>query len=277
MLKLVVCIKQVPMAAELPWDAKTGTLRREAAEGMMNPACKHALEAALQLKEMHGGEITVMTMGPPAAEEVLHEARAMGADQAILLTDPTMAGADTMVTSRILARAIEKFCPQYDLVLCGDQTSDSETGHVGPQLAEDLDIPGVSYVHEMELTGKVLRLNRLVDDFLETLEMDLPGLVTITLQNFKPRYASMDGLQETFEKAAILRVSAAELGLDPDQVGGKASPTRILDVYSPSSAKKNVVLKGPVGKIMETLFQQYEQVIGTALGKDLTMEFKDNE
>ena len=126
MLKLIVCIKQVPMVSELPWDSKTGTLKRDMAEGMMNPACKHALEAALQIKNHHLAHITTLSMGPPMAEEILRESLAMGADRGILLTDPRMAGADTLITSYTLARAIIKECPDFDLILCGCHTSDSE-------------------------------------------------------------------------------------------------------------------------------------------------------
>ena len=142
MLKLIVCVKQVPMVSELPWESRTRTLRRDLAEGMLNPACSHALEAALQLKEKVGAHITVITMGPPMAEEVLFEALALGADRGVLLTDRRMAGSDTFATSFILARAIEKTCPDFDLVLCGCYTSDSETSQVGPQLVEELNIPG---------------------------------------------------------------------------------------------------------------------------------------
>ncbi len=198
MVKMVVCIKQVPMVSELPWDPATGTLQRDLAEGMMNPACRSALEAALRIREAEGGEITAITMGPPMAEEVLREAIALGADRGVLLTDRRMAGADTCVTSYTLARAIEKACPGFDLILCGFSTSDSETAQVGPQLAEELDIPGVAYVDEIALSGHTVRMQRLADNFLETLEMDLPGLVTVTTGGYAPRHVPLGGLQAAF-------------------------------------------------------------------------------
>ena len=178
MLKLVTCIKQVPMVSELPWDAKKGTLKRELAEGMMNPACKQALEAALLVKNKHKAHITTITMGPPMAEEVLREAVAMGADRGILLSDSNMAGGDTLATSYTLARAIEKECSDFDLILCGCYSNDSETAQVGPQLLEELNIPGVTFVDKFEIHGKIARMNRVVDNYLEVLEMDLPGLIT---------------------------------------------------------------------------------------------------
>jgi electron transfer flavoprotein beta subunit len=269
MLKLVVCIKQVPSVSELPWDPKTGTLIRDVAEGMINPACKHALEAALQLKQEHGGEIVVFTMGPPMAVEVLHEAGALGADCGVLLTDKAMAGADTSVTAFTLAKAITKKCPDFDLVMCGCNTSDSETAQVGPQLAEELDIPGAANVHHLALSGKVLQVKRLSDNFLETLEMDLPGLVTVTTRGFQPRYVAMEGLQDSFEKGDIIHVGAKDLGIDPDLLGTNASPTKILNVYSPTAKKDNVVLKGSAKKTVMDLFDRFEDKIGGAIRKDL--------
>jgi electron transfer flavoprotein beta subunit len=276
MLKMVVCIKQVPMVSELPWDSRTGTLKREIAEGMMNPACKHALEAALRIKHEQGGHITVITMGPPMAAEVLYEALTLGADRGILLTDKKMAGADTLITSFTIARAIEKECPGFDLVICGSQTSDSETAQVGPQLAEELKIPSAAYIESLECRGKTIRMKRLSDDFLETLEMDLPGLVTITTRHFHPRYATLSGLEEAFQFSDITILSAEDLGLSPDCIGMKASPTRILDVFSVTAEKENYVMKGAVKKILEEVFEKFGDRISSAMGKDLkTHEHSD--
>jgi len=257
------------MVSELPWDSKTGTLRRDLAEGMMNPACSHALEAALQIKEKHGGHITVFTMGPPMAEEVLFEAVALGADQGALLTDPKMAGADTFITSYILSRAIKKICPDFDLILCGCYTSDSETAQVGPQLAEELSIPGVAYVEHLDIQDRTVRIQRLTDNFLETLEMDLPGLITITTQQYAPRYAPLSGLQDAFERNKIIRLTAKKLGLDSEMSGLKNSPTQIVDVYSPIMDKKNIILKGTAKKIVGQIFEKFDDKIGGAIGKDL--------
>ena len=269
MLKLIVCIKQVPMVLELPWDSKTGTLKRDMAEGMMNPACKHALEAALQIKCYHGAHITTLSMGPPMAEEILRESLAMGADRGILLTDPRMAGADTLITSYTLARAIIKECPDFDLILCGCHTSDSETAQVGPQLGEELDIAAVAYVEQIEISGRRVRMQRESDDFLETLEMDMPGLITVTTTRYPPRYAPMSGLQDAFEAGDILYRNMDNLGLELGAVGMKASPTRILDVYSPTARKKNIVFKGTAKKSAENLFDQFGDKLSGAMAKDL--------
>ncbi|MCU0577559.1 MAG: electron transfer flavoprotein subunit beta/FixA family protein [Desulfobacterota bacterium] len=272
MVKVIVCIKQVPMASELPWDAQSGTLRRDLAEGMMNPACKHALEAALTMKHQQGGHVTAITMGPPMAEEILREAIAMGADRCLMLSDPAMAGSDTTVTSSTLARAIEIFCSDFDLILTGCHTTDSETAQVGPQLAEELDIPVVAYVDEMEINDRVIRVQRFSDNFLETLEVDLPCLLTVNTRHFTPRYIPLSGLQDAFGEVNILSVSAADLGIDPSSVGIEGSPTKILEVFTPLAEKKNIVLKGAPKKIVEELFDRFDTKISGIIKKDIKRE-----
>ena len=269
MLKLVVCIKQVPMVSELPWDSKSGTLRRDVAEGMMNPACSNALETALQIKRRYGGHISAITMGPPMAEEVLYEAIAIGADGGVLLTDPRMAGGDTYVTSLTLARAIEAVCPDFDLILCGCYTSDSETAQVGPQLAEELDIPGAAYIEQLEIIDRTVRMQRLSDEFIETLEMDLPGLVTVTTDANTPRYPALEGLESAFDSPDIQILDADDLKLDPERIGIQGSPTKILNVYSPTAEKKNLMMKGAAKKIVDEIFEKFGDRIGGAIGKDL--------
>jgi electron transfer flavoprotein beta subunit len=269
MVKMIVCMKQVPMVSELPWDKKTGLLNREAAEGMMNPACKSAMEAALRIKEEHGGHITAITMGPPMAAEILHEALSMGADRCLMISDPRMAGSDTMATSLVLARAIETYCSDFDLILCGCHTSDSETAQVGPQLGEELDIPSIAMVDDLKLTGTRLRIERVSDHFLETLEMDLPGLVTVTTAHFTPRYIPMAGLQDAFKEPNILTAGAHDLGIEEGQAGLEGSPTRIMEVFSSTADKQNVVLTGTPKKIVEELFARYEDSIGSVIRKDL--------
>jgi len=273
----VVCMKQVPMVSELPWDSRSGRLKRELADGMMNPACKYALEAAIRLKNRHGGRITALTMGPPMAEEILREAIALGADRGILLTDPNMAGADTMVTSFTLARAIAMACPDYDLILCGCHTSDSETAQVGPQLAEELAVAGIAYVEKLELRGRTVRVERESDDFLETLEMGLPGVVTMATHYYTPRYASLGGLQVAFDHNPVTVLDAVGLGLTPNQIGKTASPTQILDVYSPVADKENIVIRGSAKKVVEDLFEHFGDQIGAAVGKDLKPHEQPND
>ncbi len=273
MLRLVVCIKQVPQVSELPWDPDTGRLQRELAEGMMNPACRFALETAFSIREKVGAKIAAITMGPPSAEEVLREAIALGADKGILLCDEKMAGADTYTTSSTLAKAIQSKIPRFDLILCGSSTSDGETAQVGPQLAEELDIPGVAYVDDIEITGNKARVRRVADQFLETMEMELPGLVTINARSYIPRYVSMTGFQAAFAED-ITTYDAAALGLSPEWIGSKGAPTKVLRVYSPRMDKKNIVLTGTTKKIIGSLFSLFDDRIGGIIGKDLKTDKK---
>ncbi|WP_319574597.1 electron transfer flavoprotein subunit beta/FixA family protein [uncultured Desulfobacter sp.] len=273
-LDIIVCIKQVPMVSELPWNSKTGTLKRELAQGMMDPASRLALEAGVRLQRAGQSEdrrirVTALTMGPPMAEEVLHQAVSLGADHGVLLTDRKMAGADTNLTSFILGRYIRMFKPDTGLVLCGAQTSDSETAQVGPQLACELDWPAIGWASDIRLTQKTLVVTRLVDDFMETLEMDLPGLVSIDLGAFFPRYAGLAGVAQAFAAPKIDIVDADQLELDKDFNALKDSPTRILDVFSPATQKENRVLKGAAKTVVDKLFTDYGKIISSAMGKDL--------
>ena len=277
-MNIIVCIKQVPMVSELPWNAKTGTLKRELAQGMMDPSSRQALEAAIRLRQGQDHEqqqgrrdikITALSMGPPMAEEILHQAVALGADHGVLLTDRRMAGADTYLTSFILAEYIRKLSPDTDLVLCGSQTSDSETAQVGPQLACELAMPTIGWASDIKLSGRTLTVERHVDDFLETLEMDLPGLVTVDQGAFTPAYATLGGVQDAFEASEVKIVDARTLGLDEGFNALKDSPTRILDVYSPTTQKENRVLKGAARSVVDQLFKEYGKTISSAMGKDL--------
>jgi electron transfer flavoprotein beta subunit len=274
MFKIIICIKQVPMVSELPWNSKTGTLKRELAQGMMDPSSGRALEAGIQIKETlaksgRQTQIIVITMGPPMAQEILHQAKALGADKGVLLSDRRMAGADTFLTSFILAELIKKQVPDVDLVLCGSQSSDSETAQVGPQLAGDLSIPAIGYASDIQLQGSLVRVQRHVDDFLERLEMDLPGLVTIDQGAYNPRYTALGGVQDAFEDPDIIHVDAKGLGLDETFNALKDSPTRIVDVYSPTTQKENRVLKGAAKTVVDKLFGEYGKIISSAMGKDL--------
>jgi electron transfer flavoprotein beta subunit len=277
MLKLVVCIKQIPMVTELPWDEKTGTLRRELAAGMMNPACKHALEAALQIKEKFSAKITVITMGPPAAGEVLREALALGADEAILICDRLLAGSDTFATSLVLKAAIKKKCPKFDLILCGAYTADSETAQVGPQLAEELDLPAAAYIEKLEISGRTLRVRRLMDNFRETLEMEFPALVTVSMENYKPRYTGLAGLENAFDKNEVIVLNAKALGLSAATIKSKGSRTKVRRVFLRKMQKGNVVFQGTASTVVAEFLDRYQRKIGTTIGKSIEEKKLDDE
>ena len=269
MLKLVVCLKQVPMVTELPWDEKTGTLRRDLAAGMMNPACKHALEAALQIKEKYSADITVITMGPPAAQEVLYEALALGADKAMLICDRLLAGSDTYATSWILGEAITKQCPKFDLLLCGAYTSDSETAQVGPQLAEKLDLPAAAYIEKLEIYGKTLRIRRLVDNFRETLEMEFPALVTVSMENYLPRYTQLVGLENAFGENQVVVLDIKSLGIDSAEIGNHGSRTKVRKVFLRETQKENIFFTGTPSLAVTDFLNKYQRKISAAIGKSV--------
>jgi len=268
-MKLVVFLKQVPAVTEIPWDPASGRLRREKAPGMMNPACRHALEAALILKEQHGGELTAISMGPPAAEEILREALALGADRAVLLSDARLAGADTPATSYTLSLAVRAVCPDCDLLLLGNQTSDSETGQVGPHLAEELDLPSAINVEELKLEGGVLRVKRLCDNFLETLEMDLPALVTINTQGHPPRQVPLGGVEDAFSRGEFLVLDAEDLKADLARVGMAGSAGRIVKVYPAGGERRGELIKGAPKRCVLELLERHGDRLGGYLRKDL--------
>jgi electron transfer flavoprotein beta subunit len=277
MLNLVVCLKQVPMATELPWDEKTGTLRRDLAAGMMNPACKHALEAALQIKEKYSANITAITMGPPASQEILYEALALGANRAILISDKLLAGSDTFATSWILAEAIKKECPKFDLLLCGAYTSDSETAQVGPQLAEKLDLPAAAYVEKLEINGRILRVRRLVDNFRETLEMEFPALVTVSMENYEPRYTKLVGLENSFNENRVIILDAGALAINTSVMENQGSRTKVRKVFLRKAQKENVLLQGMAATVVTEFLNKYQRKISTAIGKSIEENKRTHE
>ncbi len=269
MLNIVVCVKQVPMVTELPWDEKTGTLRRDLAAGMMNPACKHAVEAALQIKEKHGAILTVITMGPPSAEEILREALAMGADRSLLICDRILAGSDTYATSFVLATAIQKDVANFDLILCGAYTSDSETAQVGPQLAEELHLPAAAYAEHLDITGKTLRVRRMVDNFRETLEMEFPALVTVSMDQYKPRYASFSGLNKAFADRDLTTLDAAHLGITAGNLAEHGSRTKVRRVFIRKTQKENVMITGAAVNAVGEFLDRYQRTISAVIGKSI--------
>ena len=192
-MKIVVCAKQVPDTNEVRIDQKTGTLIREGVPAIMNPDDKAGLEAALQIKDKTGAEVTVITMGLPAAEEILREAFAMGADKGVLVTDRPFGGADTLATSNTLTAAIKTL--DYDLIIAGRQAIDGDTAQVGPQIAEHLDIPNISYVQKVvEVTDDSITVERQYDDGYHVEKAQMPCLITALGDLNKARYMTPGGI-----------------------------------------------------------------------------------
>jgi electron transfer flavoprotein beta subunit len=247
----VVCIKQVPETTEVRVDPATKALIREGVKSVINPFDENAIEAALQLREAHGGKVAVICMGPPQAEESLREALAMGADEAILLTDPASRGSDTLATSYTLARMVRKV-GEFDLVLCGKQAIDGDTGQVGPGLAERLGVPQVTFAIELEVRDSTLRARRVLDDFFEVIEVKLPAVVTVVKQINEPRHPSMRNVLRA-KRAEIAKWSLADLDADSTQTGFDGSPTQVLEVWPPARKTGGKMLEGPVEDIVEEI------------------------
>lgn len=251
-MNIVVCVKQVPATSELSIDPETGNLIREGVPGIVNPDDRRAVEAAVSLKEAHGGRVTLITMGPPQAEEALRECLAMGADQAILLTDRAFAGADTWATSYTLGCAIRKI-GEFDLILCGRESQDGNTGQVGPQIAEFLGIPQVTGVRAIEISGQTLRARRALEDGYEVVETGLPALLTVTRDLNTPRLPPVDAVMHAC-RAEIITWTADDLPVDRQLIGLEGSPTRIIKTYAPElKSRQGEIIEGNTATAVETL------------------------
>ena len=244
-MQIIVCIKQVPETHNVRIDPTTHALVREG--GVINPFDENAIEAALQLKEQHGGKVTVISMGPPDADKSLRHALAMGADQAVLLTGEAYRRSDTLATSCALAGAIRKL-GEFDLVLCGKQAIDGDTAQVPPGLAERLGIPQVTFAIELEVGNGKLRAKRVLDDRYQTLEVKLPALVSVVKQINEPRRPGMKGVLRA-KKAPLTIWDAPELEVDLSQLGNEGSPTWVIRTFAPERQKRGQVLEGTPGEI----------------------------
>lgn len=228
-IRIVVCIKQVPKAQELSVDPVTKTLKRVGVPSEINPPDQNALELALALREKHGGEIVVLSMGPTAFDESLERAIAMGADRAVLVSDRNLGGSDTVPTALTLERAIRKI-GGVDLILCGEETTDSSTGHVGPGIAGHLDVPQITYCSEVAIVDGRVRGTRMIEDGAETWEVSMPCVVTVDFGCNKPREPTLTGKIRVKRGGLVVHWSAADLGLEPTQIGLRGSPTIVAKV-----------------------------------------------
>ena len=248
-MNIVVCLKQVPGTTEVKIDPQTNTLVRQGIKNIVNPFDTYALEEGVRVKERYGGRVTAISMGPAQAEEVLREAIATGADDAVLLSDSAFAGADTLATAYTLARAIDKL-EQYDLIICGRQTIDGDTGQVGPELAEMLKLPFVAYVSKLdEISNGYMRVKRMIEDGYEVIETPLPAVLTVVKEINVPRLPSLRGLAKA--KSAVIPVwTAQELGVDNNMVGLSGSATRVIEIFFPQRDRRGEIFQGePEGQV----------------------------
>jgi len=254
-MNIAVCIKQVPDTTELRIDPETNTLIRKGVPSILNPLDEFPLEAALRLREAAGGRITAFTMGPPQAAEVLRQAVAMGVDDAVLLSDRRFAGADTWATSKTLAAALAH-CGPFDLILCGKQAIDGDTAQVGPGIAAHLTIPQVTYVTGLQIAGeKTLRVHRLLDDGRAELEVRCPVLLTVLKEANEPRLPTLAGRLRAL-RLDIPTLGAADLGLDPGEIGLNGSPTRVVRIRTPDVRRAHLRIEGDPRETARRLFEE---------------------
>jgi electron transfer flavoprotein alpha/beta subunit len=256
-LDIIVLVKQVPNTTQVKIDPKKGTLIREGVESIVNPEDLIATEAAIQLREQHEGKVTAISMGPPQAKEALQEVLAMGVDAGILLTDRAFAGADTLATSYTLGRCI-KTLGKFDIILCGRQAIDGDTAQIGPQVAEYLGIPQITYVRKIKITGKKLRAERLMGEGYEHIETKLPVLLTVVKELTTPRYPSVNGIMSACveNEKAITIWDAADIRAQAEFIGLQGSATWVTKTFSPDTKRAGMKLTGTPKEIAEKLIKE---------------------
>ena len=262
-MKIVVCIKQVPDTAEVKLDPKTGTLIRDGVPSIINHDDKAGLEAALQLREKlnDGSTVTVVCMGPPQADVALREALAMGADEAHLVSAREFGGSDTYATATIIATALKKI--GYDMVITGRQAIDGDTAQVGPQIAEQLKIPQVSYAQELDIVNGEVIVNRQYEDQFHILKVQLPCLVTALAELSEPRYMHAGGIVDAYNKEIkVWGFDDLKDDLNPEWIGLKGSPTNVFQSFgkkpkTPGTIYDGLSVEEAVEKIMAMLIERH--------------------
>lgn len=256
-MNIVVCIKQVPDTTEIRLNPETGTMIRDGVPSIMNPDDKSGLEVALELKDKYNAHITVITMGPAHADDILREAFAMGADRAILLTDRKFAGADTLATSRALAGALKKL--KYDLIITGRQAIDGDTAQVGPQIAEHLDLPQVTYVEGLKYSSpSTFTIKKSTEDGYQIVEVDAPCLITVLSSANNPRYMSVGGIMDAYKKEVEVW-GYTDICIEEENLGLKGSPTRVYKSFTKGAKSSGQVYEVEPTKAVEIIVEKLKE------------------
>ena len=245
--KILVCAKPVPDTNVIKINPKTGTLIRDGVPSILNPDDANALEEALKIKDKHPDtHITVVTMGPPQANDLLFECIAMGADEGLLVSDRAVGGSDTWATSNTLEAAIKKI-GDFDLIFAGRQAIDGDTAQVGPQIAEKLDLPQVTYVEEFEINDELteVTVRRQLEDGYELIKVKTPCMLTTIKELNEPRYMNMKGI---FGEKKMTTWNAKDIEVDLTKVGLEASPTNVFRSFTPAPKGKGITLEGDTEK-----------------------------
>ena len=247
-MKIYVCVKQVPDTSGKVAVNPDGTLNRASMQTITNPDDMNAVEAALKIKDATGCKVTVVTMGPPPAAGMLRELMAMGADEGVLVSAREFGGSDTYATSQILAAALSTLgVEKDDIVMCGRQAIDGDTAQVGPQIAEKLGLPQVSYAADIQKDGDTLTIKRMLEDGYMTIKVKTPCLVTCIKELNQPRYMSVDGIFECYSKPYEVfdyNTLKDDPLIDPTTIGLKGSPTNIFKSFTPPQKGVGMMLEG---------------------------------
>jgi electron transfer flavoprotein beta subunit len=236
-MRILLPIKQVPEVRNVRMDEKSGTVVREGVEAIVNPLDLYGIELAVRLKEQYDAHISAITMGPPKADIALREAVAMGVDDAVLVSDRAYAGSDTWATSFILSQAIKR-SGDFDLIICGERAVDGDTGQVGPGIAAFLGLPVATYVSDLErIEGGSAYLSRMLEHGYEKLKLKLPAVITVVKEVSNPRLPTLSG-KKLSRKMDVPLLSQQELGLDPQMIGLKGSPTKVVKITKPKVARE---------------------------------------
>ncbi len=235
-MKIIVLVKQVPDTTDVRLDPVTGILKRDRNKGIANPEDKYAVEMALGIRDKSGGTITVLSMGPETAKDALKEALAMGADEAVLISDPALVGSDVASTAKVLAAAIESIGAP-DLILCGRRSVDGSCGAVGPMLAELLKVSLVSAVRKLDLNAGQLLAEQVWDEEVRVVEAATPAVVTVSREAKAPRLANAMGIMKAAKKPMTVR-TLADLGLQPSGVGLAGAVTKVTRVATPERKRR---------------------------------------
>ena len=255
-MKIVVCIKQVPDTTEVKLDPKTNTLIRDGVPSIINPDDKAGIEAALTLKEQLGGTVTVVCMGPPQADVALREALAMGCDDAILMSERAFGGSDTYATAHVIAAGLKTL--DYDLIITGRQAIDGDTAQVGPQIAEQLGIPQVSYAAEVKTAedGAVV-VKRQFEDRYQLLKVKTPCLITALSELAQPRYMTVSGIVNAYNKEVkVLTFEDVKNNLNPDFIGLKGSPTNVKQSFTKQVKGAGTVINVSADEAVKTIMDK---------------------
>ncbi len=254
-MNIVVCMKVTPKIEQIKFDEQKKTIVREGVENEINDADKNALEAALKLRDSLGGKVTALSMGPPSFEPFLRLAVAMGADDAVLLSDRAFGGADTFATSRVLAAGIEKLGP-YDLVLCGEASSDGSTEQVPPSIAGWLGVPHVSYVSEIGMAGEWVRARREITDGHEVVEVKPPLLASVQLGCNSPRFPDFRRKRWADKEFKLRVLTNQDLAFAPGEVGLEGSRTEVTGLSRMRSPeRKRELIQGTEEEVARRLVQ----------------------